>query len=568
MTIRNSSVKISNYKCFGNEPQGFEQISPINIIIGRNNAGKSSLLDLIELATNTKNINKISRHAHRQGSPPALYISKPLTETDISAVFPENVRGGSIPSHGSHWDYGRFWIGKKFEWKIEMEHKHTPIRLEPPFKHRDSDEHMRRLCEQTKNPLHGKQLLRLLADRDIQPEPQLSRNIERNGAGATGLITNFITNSLLNGDLVEKTLLDDLNKIFHPDSAFERITTRRPDEGSWEIFLDEEGKGRISLSNSGSGLKTIILSLALIHLVPEIKNHKLSQYTLILEEPENNLHPAMQRRLMRYLRTIALKHECYFFITTHSSAIIDYFGHDSEAQIVHVTHNRTTATSRRVATYIERQGILDDLDIRASDLLQSNCVVWVEGPTDRIYFNRWIELWTNGELSEGLHYQCIFYGGRLLSHLSGTSPDHEECSGIKILHVNRHAVLLMDSDRKEAGDTINASKQRLEQEICSVGGYCWVTAGREVENYIPTDSLRKFIDRPDACPLEQHEKIGDYLSSLNHELGPIFDRKKVMFAEAITPLITKHELESTLDMAARLMKVTEYIRKVNGLTDA
>ena len=44
------SVKIRNYKCFAGEAQGFESIKPINLIIGKNNSGKSSLLELIENA--------------------------------------------------------------------------------------------------------------------------------------------------------------------------------------------------------------------------------------------------------------------------------------------------------------------------------------------------------------------------------------------------------------------------------------------------------------------------------------------------------------------------------------
>ena len=33
--------------------------------------------------------------------------------------------------------------------------------------------------------------------------------------------------------------------------------------------------------------------------------------------------------------------------------------------------------------------MLNDLDVRASDLLQSNGIIWVEGPSDRIYIKRW-----------------------------------------------------------------------------------------------------------------------------------------------------------------------------------
>jgi len=42
------NLKIKNYKCFGDTAQGFNEIKPINIIIGKNNSGNSSLIDLIK----------------------------------------------------------------------------------------------------------------------------------------------------------------------------------------------------------------------------------------------------------------------------------------------------------------------------------------------------------------------------------------------------------------------------------------------------------------------------------------------------------------------------------------
>lgn len=49
------------------------------------------------------------------------------------------------------------------------------------------------------------------------------------------------------------------------------------------------------------------------------------------------------------------------------------------------------------------------IGVKASDLLQSNCVIWVEGPSDRIYIKKWIELFDGHNLEEGLDYQFIYY---------------------------------------------------------------------------------------------------------------------------------------------------------------
>jgi hypothetical protein len=55
--------------------------------------------------------------------------------------------------------------------------------------------------------------------------------------------------------------------------------------------------------------------------------------------------------------------------------------------------------------------------------------IWVEGPTDRIYLQQWIKL-PRSNLEEGVDYSIMFYGGRLLSHLT---PDDEEESAFPSL---------------------------------------------------------------------------------------------------------------------------------------
>jgi hypothetical protein len=53
------------------------------------------------------------------------------------------------------------------------------------------------------------------------------------------------------------------------------------------------------------------------------------------------------------------------------------------------------------------------------------------------------------ELSEGLHYSIIFYGGRLPSHL--TADDQRVLDSIALQRLKRNVAMILDSDRSADG---------------------------------------------------------------------------------------------------------------------
>lgn len=75
--MKDISIKISNYKCFGNTPQGFDIIKPVNILIGRNNSGKSSLLDLVNYVVKPYDLSQ-SKNLLHQDKEPQVTICSPL----------------------------------------------------------------------------------------------------------------------------------------------------------------------------------------------------------------------------------------------------------------------------------------------------------------------------------------------------------------------------------------------------------------------------------------------------------------------------------------------------------
>jgi hypothetical protein len=557
--LRDVSIEVKNYKSIGADEQGYEGIRPVNLIIGRNNTGKSTLLDLIEYATSPVDRN-LSEHGHRRLQP-EVTITNYLREDELRPLFQENTGGGSIP--GNHWTFGSRWIGKPITWRLEPGGNHAFVALDPPLGIHNPESWNQNLARQNDNPFQHYAFKKLLADRDISPEADSTIGMAGNGDGATNTIQHFLNKAGLPTELVKETLLSKLNEIFEPDATFTEIDVQQLGDGRWEVYLAEAEKGPIPLSQSGSGIKTILLVLVCLYLIPRVEGRPLSQYLFGFEELENNLHPALQRRLLLFLRQVAVQEGCKFFLTTHSNVAIDLFANDTESQIIHVTHNRQQATVRNVTTYVDNRGILDDLDVRASDLLQANGIVWVEGPSDRLYFNRWMELVSEGEIREGAHYQCVFYGGKLLAHLSGVEPNVDADEAVKIFEVNRNALVILDSDRRKFGHELNETKRRIISEVQDVGDMVWVTAGREVENYIPVSALESLYSVDSLPPLEPFADIAAYLDKIEDGEGAKYLRNKVLFAGKIIPHITRDGLTVVLDLEYKMVEAHQRILEWN-----
>jgi predicted ATP-dependent endonuclease of OLD family len=213
----------------------------------------------------------------------------------------------------------------------------------------------------------------------------------------------------------------------------------------------------------------VFIILSVLRLMPIVKKLNRAKMILAIEEPENNLHPALLRRLLDFLANQRGALGLTLLLTTHSPVAIDWSAKRTDSQIIHVQHNGGSATATTVIGYQQQRAILDDLDIPASDILQANGIIWVEGPSDRIYLRRWLDLASEGTLKEGTHYSIMFYGGRLLAHLDGLPPD-ESNSLISLLYINRNVALLMDSDRRAGPPSapeqqLNATKSRIKSEL-------------------------------------------------------------------------------------------------------
>lgn len=565
---------IRNYKCFGSTPQGLRAVAPLNLIIGRNNSGKTALLETVRFITT----EQLEAGAKGSSASPELVLSVSVDEQLIAASFPENYTRSDTGQPLREFAKS-IWLGAELRWTVVPDPRRDTDRrthrsllaLEPPLAEHIREPEVRKQIERdlrkhARHPLCDKQYVPMDAARDVLPEPESGGVgvLQANGTGTTSLIQQFHHRTDLDPKLVDQLLLEDLNAIVRPDASFIGIETKRHPDGKWEVYLREDGKGLVPLSASGHGFKSILLVLALLHLAPSVLNRPLSECVFAFEELENNLHPGIQRRLLQYLLGKACSSGATLFLTTHSSVAVDYLVAQENVQLLHLSHDGRQATIQAEETFEGVSRVLSELGGRPSDILQTNVVIWVEGPSDQALMNAWIDLWSAGMLKSGLHYQCVAYGGSLLANAEFMWED-EDCEKLSnLLRLNRRCVVLIDSDLSSGKAELRPTKTRIQKETKATGGICWITAGKEIEHYIPADAIGRAYNLSGLQQVRRYARFDNYLNRARPGLGDSWENDKARFAKRISK--TLQDATGPLDLDERMTEVVRYILDCNGLS--
>ena len=583
------SWKFRGKGCFQEDWVGFDRIHPINLIIGRNNSGKSRLLDLVEgMATGG------SRESPEFGFEQQLRVRMPEEMGRRVASLARSSYGGLSDLVHQRWKDHQLvgwscrrktnaaWLSDDFEAFVDQHC--SGYQLGPKLKHEAEQ-----ASSKVALPLRGSFFRRLRADRDILPETrEWAVKLGEQGEGATNLIRGCVYDSRLDHRLVEERLLQALQSIFELDGAFSEIRAREAggDQNTpkFEVFLMEKEKGTlVPLSASGSGLKTVILVLLNLLVVPAVEEKPLASCVFAFEELENNLHPTLLRRLLAFIEAFAKEHGSKFFLTTHSPTALDFFTASEDAGVVLVEHDGRSATTRTVADFGDCLGVLQSLGCRPSDLLLANGVLWVEGPSDRIYLRRLIDLYSDGRLVEGRDYQCACYAGALLKHASfapepapenGLELDEaQQQEFIRLVRLNHNVAVVCDGDRTHKEAVLKDHVLRVQEEIGTQGNHAffWATEAKEIENYVPGEvftAVRKQVSAkvksfPDPSRFDRFPSEPAEADFWRRHGGPKhFD--KVAFARDAAAMLTRENLAGRFELKEKLEALVAVIRSWNG----
>ena len=199
-------------------------------------------------------------------------------------------------------------------------------------------------------------------------------------------ISNFITESNqkhIQNHFDEMTFKEENIKLSMTpiDQDFDTFTK------NWKIQLPYGNSDYLELYQNGLGYNNLIyISVLLSHLDTLKKNNEENMYvSLCIEEPEAHLHPQLQNSFFRYLNKINKDPKLQLFITSHSPTLTSKSDLESLILIQNAQNNVVTHKLINSFPEIDNQNFLKKfLDVTKSQLLFSKKIIFVEGISEAL----------------------------------------------------------------------------------------------------------------------------------------------------------------------------------------
>ena len=288
---------------------------------------------------------------------------------------------------------------------------------------------------------------------------------------------------------IERALQEEVDKIFerlkrHTDDI-DALTVKPVFSWDKAVTLQIYGKDHHGvdkpLEKRGSGIRRLLM-VAFFEYLAEKEEEKAANFIFGIEEPENDLHPGLQRELAQSFRQLAdLGYQ--IIITSHSPVFV---GSSPIEDLTLIIRQRGIARAIQHPK-LDIGKIAEELGVEPADQITSyKACVFVEGPDDIMFWRT-----VASKLKEGRYIDANF-DDKEISFIPVGGSNIKYWIGIRAMkRLNRRFGVVVDSDRKSQTDGIPQRKLNWKNQCEVDGGIFFILRKRAIENYLHPNAIKR-----------------------------------------------------------------------------
>ncbi|WP_119789580.1 ATP-dependent nuclease [Flavobacterium anhuiense] len=399
----------------------------VNIIIGENNAGKSTIIDALRICLS------LGRQWRDIGvkKPEDFYIDTSQISDDLDPIeftleFEiEDPQDSSLfhsltyqdpidPTEMSlrlnvKYEVEKDILGnQKMKWKLLGGHdsvvdmnelqqiyysyleplRNAELELRPYATNNKVTSLFKSMTSYEKDGKTGSEKIDLTSDKKLELSQSIE-NVLRNDDW-TGLISSgqhFINEHLEKADITKKSSKIHLKLLeYKYENIVKGFLTRRPVYNEDLLGEEKHLQKYFDISQNGLGDNNIILASAVLGDLKNRRDQNIEHYyALLIEEPEAHLHPQRQNTFFNYLNTLQ-DLGVQIFITSHSPTITAKSDLDNLLILQKNKKNKTTVFTTKHSTLSDKNKayLRKFLDVTKSQLFFASGCILVEGISEAL----------------------------------------------------------------------------------------------------------------------------------------------------------------------------------------
>ena len=536
--MRIKEVQITGYKSF--ESIELKDLGKVVILIGKNSAGKSNLLEVLEFffrdldALPPKALGATNEHLWHGFEVDAPIKISVRIEMDPATIMPALPSGVVLPADQPitvQIERSIVQSGTNMEWRttklelgnIALVENNAVVKPEAMLTGVPTDTQS------------GAKSQPMPADAPQKLLQAISQSLLARFQVIPAARTRQLVQGTTRSSLLDDQVLGQIQTIIQLTKAGERRRRFNPLQRSLreivpsatgisapqaQVFVQED-RLEVPFALVGGGVQEVVNILVRIQSLTQAREGSI----IGIEEPELLLHPGAIKLLLRYL--YGEGSVAQFWVTTHSPFMVD-MSRPGDVWLISKV-NGSSEVSRLDADESLRV-VLGELGVKPSDLLFADAILIVEGPSDVVFYRG---------MAHKMGFHEIDFVGLIPAGGHPNERRHLKAWGEDVRRTGLPVYLILDADAHAELSKVTESKLIDQQRSVLL------TKGA-LEDAYPTDKLLQALKEEFGLEISPKDLPAgtrtNFLEKLLHEKGADKSSWKVTLASKMVDLMEATEL--------------------------